>query len=201
MATAMESENFESALARGVEILSEFLPLHTYLYFPILYSACVWAIRRVFDYKERILTWQVWLEADAIQTKPDEFIFHFFKTHDDLCRIYAEEIEARDSKTLRRDFAALYPLCGLEDAFLKALFKADLDAGAFRKIAEEFPEKAARAKRHIEAVEKNRFFWRFLESFGMEIAFLSVHLLKDEDVQNLIIDAVKKKPPADSENP
>jgi len=66
-------------LARGVEILDELLPLKSWLYFPLLYSACVWAVRRVFDYRERILAWQVWLDPEFVRTKPDGFVLDFFR--------------------------------------------------------------------------------------------------------------------------
>ena len=128
----MSKKDIENALDRGVEILDEFLPLQTTLYFPILYSACVWAVRRVFDYRERILAWQVWLDPEAVLTKPDEFILHFFSTDEALRKVYAAELAARDMKVLRAAFPALYPVRGLEDAFLKALFKKELAAGDFR---------------------------------------------------------------------
>ncbi|MGZ5469218.1 MAG: hypothetical protein ACXW2H_08795 [Candidatus Aminicenantales bacterium] len=60
----MAKKDIEAALARGVEILEAFLPLKSWRLFPVIYSACVWAVRRVFDYRERILAWQVWLDPD-----------------------------------------------------------------------------------------------------------------------------------------
>jgi len=189
----MSQKDIESALARGVEILNEFLPVKTYLFFPILYSACVWAVRRVFDYRERIFSWQVWLDPEAVRTKPDEFILHFFTTQDVLSRAYADEISSRDTKALRAAFPALYPVCGLEDAFLKALFKKELAAGDYRKIAAEFATRAARARDDIQPAAANAHFWAALENLGAELAALGIHLLKDEDVQKAIVRAVKKK--------
>jgi hypothetical protein len=189
----MSKKDIESALARGVEILNEFLPVKSTLYFPILYSACVWAVRRVFDYRERILSWQVWLDPGSVETKPDEFVRHFFATHDALSRAYADEIARKDLKTLRAAFPALYPVCGLEDAFLKALFRKELAAGDFRKIAAEFSARAEKAREDIEPAAENGHFWAALENLGAELAALGIHLLKDEDVQNVIISVVKKK--------
>jgi hypothetical protein len=189
----MSKKDVESALARGVEILNEFLPVQTTLYFPILYSACVWAVRRVFDYRERILSWQVWLDPEAVLTKPDEFILHFFATHGALSRAYADEIAGRDLKALRAAFPALYPVCGLEDAFLKALFKKELDAGAYRKIAVEFESRASKAREDIRPAEADTRFWSALENLGAELAALGIHLLKDEDVEKAVINVIKKK--------
>ena len=74
----MAKKDIEAALARGVALLDKLLPLKSWLYFPVLYAACVWAVRRVFDYRERILAWQVWLDPEFVRTKPDEFILDFF---------------------------------------------------------------------------------------------------------------------------
>jgi hypothetical protein len=189
----MSKKDVESALARGVEILNEFLPVQTTLYFPILYSACVWAVRRVFDYRERILSWQVWLDPEAVLTKPDEFILHFFATHGALSRAYADEIAGRDLRALRVAFPALYPVCGLEDAFLKALFKKELDAGDYRRIAAEFAARAAKARDDIRPAAADARFWAALENLGAELAALGIHLLSDEDVEKAVIRAVKKK--------
>jgi hypothetical protein len=196
----MSKKDVESALARGAEILNEFLPVKTYLFFPILYAACVWAVRRVFDYRERIFSWQVWLDPDSVQTKPDEFILHFFATHEALSRVYAAELDGRDMKALRAAFPALYPVCGLEDAFLKALFKKELDSGDYRKIAAEFEARAAKAREDIRPAEKNAQFWSALENLGAELAALGIHLLKNEDVEKAIISVIKKRTGKDAKS-
>jgi hypothetical protein len=188
----MSKKDIESALTRGVGILNEFLPLQTTLYFPILYSACVWAVRRVFDYRERIFAWQVWLDPDEVRTKPDEFILHFFSTHEALSRTYAGEIAGRDMKALRAAFPALYPVCGLEDAFLKALFRKELAAGDFRKIAAEFAVRAAKAREDILPAAGNADFWKALQTLGAELAALGIHLLADADVEKAVARAIKK---------
>ena len=189
----MSRKDIESALARGVDILNEFLPLKASVYFPILYSACVWAVRRVFDYRERIFSWRVWLDPEEVRTKPDEFILHFFATQAALKTVYAGEIAGRDMKALRAAFPALYLVCGLEDAFLKALFKKELDSGGYRKIAAEFGTRASKAREDIRSVELNTPFWTALENLGAELAALGIHLLKDEEVEKAIIGVIKKK--------
>jgi hypothetical protein len=189
----MSKKDIESALARGVEILNEFLPLKSTLYFPILYSACVWAVRRIFDYRERIFSWQVWLDPEEVRTKPDEFILHFFSNHADLSRAYADEIAGRDMKTLRAAFPGLYAVCGLEDAFLKGLFRKELEARDFRKIAAEFESRSAKALEDIQPAAASPGFWSALETLGAELAALGIHLLKDEEVEKAIIAVIKKK--------
>jgi hypothetical protein len=186
----MSKKSIEAALARGVELLNEFLPLKSWLYFPILYAASVWAVRRVFDYRDRILAWQVWLDPEFVRTKPDGFVLDFFAGNEGLGREYAGEIARGDLRTLRAAFPALYSVIGLQDAFLKALFKPELDAADYRAVVVEFAARTARARDAIGPAAADPSFWEGLERVGREAASLGLHLLKDEDVQALILSLI-----------
>jgi hypothetical protein len=188
---AMSRKDIEAALARGIKILEAFLPLKSWLLFPVLYSACVWAVRRVFDYRERILAWQVWLDPDFVRTKPDEFILAFFYGNEALGREYADEIARQDLRVLRAAFPALYPVFGLEDAFLKALFKAEIDAADYRAIVVEFASRTAKARDDIRSAAADPEFWKALFFVAAEAASLGLHLLKDEEVQEMIVALIK----------
>jgi len=187
----MAKKDIEAALARGVELLDGLLPLKTWLFFPVLYAACVWAVRRVFDYRERILAWQVWLDPEFVRTKPDSFILDFFCGNAALRGAYADEIARGDLRVLRAAFPALYSVIGLEDAFLKALFKAELDAADYRTLVVEFAARTAAARDAIRPVAGDPAFWEALERIGREAASLGIHLLKDEDVQDMIVALIK----------
>ena len=191
----MSRKDIEQALVRGVEALAAFFPSGPLLLFPVLSSVCVWAVRRVFNYRDHILTWKVWLDPETIRTKPDDFIRHFFAKDPVLAGVYAAELEAGDIKGLRAAFPALYPVLGLEDAFLRALFRAELAAGDLRKIVAEFEPRAAAAAEAIKPAEDDPAFWRFLETFGMELASLGLHLLKDGTIEDLILAAIEAKHP------
>jgi len=180
-------------LDNGVKVLAEFLPMKTYLYFPVLYSICVWAVRRIFDLKERVLAWQVWLEPGMVESKPDAFILNFFERTEGVREAFAEEVRVKDMAALRKAFAGLYPVCGLEDAFLLALFQEDLEAGDFRKIADEFGERTARAIEDIKPAGSGQEFWRGMQSVGMEIASLGIHVMSDVQVRKLILERIRKK--------
>jgi hypothetical protein len=188
----MSKKSVEAALARGVEVLDEFLPLKSWLFFPILYSACVWAVRRVFDYRTRILGWQVWIDPEFVRTKPDDFVLHFFATNELLGREYADEVARGDLRVLRAAFPALYGVFGLEDAFLKALFKAEVESADYRGLVVEFASRTAKARDDIRPAATDPEFWKALELIGMEAASLGLHLLKDEDVQDMIIALIKE---------
>jgi hypothetical protein len=187
----MSKKSIEAALARGVELLGRLLPLKNWLYFPILYAASVWAVRRVFDYRDRILAWQVWLDPEFVRTKPDGFVLDFFAGDARLAREYGSEIGRGDLRALRAAFPALYSVIGLEDAFLRALFKPELDASDFRTIVVEFAARSARAREAIEPAASDPSFWEGLERVGREAASLGLHLLKDEEVQDLILSLIK----------
>ena len=187
----MSKKDIEAALARGIDILDKLLPLKSWLFFPILYSACIWAVRRVFDYRERILAWQVWLDPEFVRTKPDGFILDFFCGNETLGREYADEIARSDFRALRAAFPALYSVIGLEDPFLKALFKAEIDAADYRAIVVEYAARTAKARDDVRPAASDPKFWGGLERFGREIASLGLHLLKDEEVQDMIVALIK----------
>ena len=187
----MNKKDVEAVLARGVALLDRLLPLKSWLYFPVLYAACVWAVRRIFDYRERILAWQVWLDPEFVRTKPDAFILDFFCGAATIRREYAAEIDRGDLRVLRAAFPALYSVVGLDDAFLKALFKPELDAGDYRAIVVEFAGRTARAREAIAPAAADPAFWRALEMIGRDAASLGLHLLKDEEVQAMIVALIK----------
>ncbi|HPW17322.1 MAG TPA: hypothetical protein PLP83_02955 [Candidatus Aminicenantes bacterium] len=187
----MSKKSVESALARGVEALDKFLPLKSWLVFPVLYSACVWAVRRVFDHRERILAWQVWLDPEFVRTKPDGFILDFFAGNEALRRAYADELARGDIRALRAAFPALYTVVGLEDAFLMALFKPELDAADYRAIVVEFAARTARARDEIRPAADDPEFWKALFFAAAEAAALGLHLLKDKEVQDMIVRLLK----------
>lgn len=188
----MDKKSAEKALAKAVRALSDVLPLKSYLLFPVVYSVCVWAVRRVFDYRARILSWQAWLEPGAVATKPDDFILRFFRGHDGLAKAYESELEARTMRPLRRAFGRLYPVVGIEDPFLLGLFAKELEAGDFRKIVDEFAARGAKARADIAAASADDRFWRELETAGMEIASLGIHLFTDDEVRRLILEKTRK---------
>ena len=187
----MNNKDIEAALARGVELLDRFLPLKSWLYFPVLYAACVWAVRRVFDYRERILAWQAWLDPEFVRAKPDDFVLDFFRGRGPLAREYAAELARGDLRALRTAFAALYPVLGLEDAFLKALFKPELAAADFRAVVVEFAARTAKARDDIRPAADDPSFWPALAGVGRAAASLGLHLLTDEEVQDLIVGLIK----------
>jgi len=195
----MDTGRIEKAIARGIELLGEFLPGAARLYFPLLHSVCVWAVRRIFNVRQEILAWQVWLEPEAIETKSDEFIASFFRRDERLRQSFGPELESEDKTALREAFAALYPVLGLEDVFLKDLFRAEIGSGEFRRIVSDFRSRIGRAIDDIAPALKETSLSRKLGALAREFASLGIHLLEDEDVQEMIIEGIRGKRIADGD--
>jgi hypothetical protein len=189
----MDKKRAEHVLDNGVKILADIMPLHTYLYFPLLYSICVWAVRRIFDLRERVFAWQVWLDPGMVETKPEAFVLNFFQGHVGIREAYAAELAARDMTALNAAFKVLYPVCGLEDAFLLALFKEEIEAEDYRKIAAEFEERARRAIDDVKPASEIPEFWRGLQGFGMDMARIGIHVMSDAQVRKLILERIRKR--------
>jgi hypothetical protein len=189
----MDKKRAEHVLDSGVKILADIMPLKTYLYFPLLYSICVWAVRRIFDLRERVFAWQVWLDPGVIETKPETFVLNFFQGHLGIREAYAAELAAKDMTALNIAFKALYPVCGLEDAFLLALFKEELEADDYRKIAAEFEERARLAIADVKPASEVPEFWRGLQGVGMDMARIGIHVMSDAQVRKLILERIRKR--------
>ena len=189
----MSRKDIAEALARVGVVLRSFIPDETGLHFPVLYAACVWAGRRVFNYRDHLLNWKIWLDPETVLSRPDASILAFFDNDETLRSVYSEEIGRGDLSALRRAFRALYPVWGLGDAFLQGLFRKDLAGRDFRRISAEFETVAGRAWENVRPVEANRDFWEFLEGLGIEIASLGIHLLDGEAVRSLVAEALAAK--------
>jgi hypothetical protein len=189
----MSESQLEKTVEKGISFLSKLFPLQAYLYFPLLNSAFVWAVRRVKEWKEKVFAWEVWLEPGRIEVKPDEYILNFFKSETALSRAYEAEIKSSDLKALRDAFARLYPILGLEDPFLSALFDQELKSKEFRRIVKEFEERVSRAKKDIEALEQKSGLLEGLKGFAEGMLSLGLHLLSQEEVQKIIAKIIKKE--------
>jgi hypothetical protein len=188
----MKKTTLEKIVEKGISFLSKIFPLKSYLHFPLLSTAIFWGIRRATEWKKKILSWQVYLDPERIEEKPPKYVLNFFKKHSSLSQIYEAEIKNNDVKALREAFNRLYPILGLEDPFLSALFYEELESRDFRKIVEEFEEKVSRAKDDIEAFEGKSRLLEGLKTVAEEAASLSVDLMSDEEVQGVVANTIKK---------
>lgn len=185
----MDKKGISRALGRGSGLLQEHLPGDRTLDGPILCAACVWAARRIFDLRRRILGWQAWLDPGPHRARPEGSVRGFFENHHGLAGAFADELEANDRRALRKAFAGLYPVLGIEDPFLQTLFEAEIETGAYRAIAAEF---AARARSARDAVRRAPAeLWTGLSAVGAELAAHGIHELADREIRRLIAHAVE----------
>lgn len=189
----MKKTPLEKIADKGISFLSKIFPLKSYLHFPLLSAALIWGIRRATAWKKEILSWKVYLDPERIEMKPDEYVLSFFKNHSSLNKIYETEIMSNDMKALRETFNRLYPILGLEDPFLSALFYEELESRDFRKIVEEFEEKVSRAEKDIESFEGKSRLLEGLKTVAEEAASLSIDLMSEDKVQEVVANTIKKR--------
>jgi hypothetical protein len=189
----MQKTPVEKIVEKGISFLSKIFPLKSYLHFPLLSAALFWGIRRIAQWKKEILSWQVYLDPERIEVKPDEYVLNFFKSYPDLNKIYETEIKGKSMETLREAFHGLYPILGLEDPFLSALFYEELESRDFKKIVKEFEDKVSRAEKDIDTFEGKSRLLEGLQTFAEEMASLSIDLMSKEEVQEIVANTIKKR--------
>lgn len=189
----MDTDRIKNAVSWGVGLVAEFLPDVPSLYFPLLHSVCVWAGHRMFNVRKELLAVQVWLGPEAVGTKSDGFITSFFAGDVRLRTTFAPELERDDVAALRGAFVALYPVLGLEEVFLKDLFRGELERGEFRAIALGFRNRVAQAIEKIIPSLEKKDFSNGLASLAGELASLGIHLIDDDDVKDMVMDVIEDR--------
>jgi hypothetical protein len=189
----MAKKTFEKIVKEGIRFIAQFFPQSRYLYFPLLSAALVWAVESSAEWKEKIFSWEVWLDPSFLKVKSDEFILDFFSDQPDLSQAFAEEIKNRDILTLRKQFYSLYPIVGLEDPFLSGLFRQELESKDYREIVQQYEKRVAQAIVDIEAVDDKGKFLEGLEAIARELASLSVEMITQTSVQRALAEIIKKE--------
>ena len=189
----MKTSGLDKIIENGIKVLLEIFPDEKYLYFPLLYNAIIWAVKRPKEWKKQVFSWQVWANPDRLQTKPDAFIVEFFKNDSSLAKEYEQEIKGNDLKTLREAFLRLYPLVGLEDPFLSGLFFEELESKDFRKIVKTFDERVRKAKKDVSAPENQTYFIESLKTLDEEVLSLSTQIISQSKVRKAIARILKKQ--------
>ena len=189
----MTKRDLVKALKNGLILLAELLPGKAYLYGPLLYGTAMWAVRRPKAWRESIFAWRIWPQPDAILVKPDEFILYFFRSHDGLAEAYRQEITQKKMVPLRQAFGCLYPVLGLGDPFLEALFQKEIGEGDFSGLVRDFENRLGRARKDIEALPHRPLF-RILGAFAEDVLDLGVTLLDETKVRNSLAVLLRRLP-------
>jgi hypothetical protein len=182
----------EKIINRALGFLSDLFPKKSYLYFPLLSSSLVWVVRRVKEWRAEIFSWKTWPDPRFIENKPEDYVLYFFRNNPDLAEAYDAELRAQDQNALRNAFSRLYPILGIEDTFLYALFYEEIKSNNFRKIVEEFDDILIKARKDVEFLEGNSQLLDELKSMGEEMASLGLHLLSENKILDLLEDSIRK---------
>lgn len=189
----MAKKSFEEIVKGGIRFLSQFFPQSRHLYFPLLSAGLVWAIQNAKEWREKLFSWEVWLDPDFVSVKPDGFILNFFIDHPGLSATYAKEIEKKDLPSLRKFFYCLYPIVGLEDPFLAGLFHQELESKDYRAIVRDYENRVALAIADIESLEEIGTFLEGLEAVAREMASFSADMITQTSVQNALAAIIREE--------
>ncbi len=191
--SSMTDKSVEKIVSGAVRLLREFFPKSAHLYFPLLSAALIWAMRKPEEWEESILSWQVWPDPDYIETKPNDFILDFFSSHPMLRKAFAKEMRTGDWEALRAAFTRLYPIFGLDDPFLSALFQEEIAAKDFAKIVQDFETRVGCAKKDIQTIKGQPRFFAALRAIADELASLGTTLLVESEVQRSLQEVLDKQ--------
>lgn len=182
----MDEKKIQTFFKQAADILKDFLPGGAAVSGPLLYAVAVWALGKQISCREKIAGLKVWLLPEILVNKPDDFIINFFKTDERLRQAYREELSSQDLKTLRREFTILYPVLGLQEPFLEALFLPEIESADFRKITADFGPRVEKALKEIKIAESRPEFWRALEKIFCGLAELGWQALTESEVREYL---------------
>jgi len=180
------SDDLKKVVKGGIDILSEFFPGMSQIYFPLLYGFIVWVAKRPLEWKIKILEWKVWIDPGWFKEKPDIYILNFFRSQPALAAEFQKELKAKNMNALRTFFHSLYPIFDLEDPFLIALFNEELDAGDYRKISKVFSQRILQARRKIDSLKNQDGLFKRLESLAREAGSLNLEFLRMPETRRAI---------------
>ncbi len=188
----MKREELEQVVEQALTFLAQILPGSISLYFPLLSVALTWAVKRSLAWEEEIFAWQVWPNPEWIRTKSDMFILDFFQSKPELNSHFRAEIDNRDLDALRSAFSRLYPIMGLEDPFLCALFYPELEKSDLAALLSTFDTRVEEAKADIKSIPERPRLLEGLRAFAEEAISLGIEAMSQKEIQKLILDVLKR---------
>lgn len=184
-------EDVEKKVNQVIRLLDDLIPEKTYLHLPLVSAVVFWGLKRRLDWKEKIFEKKIWPAPPVIREKPDEFIRDFFRRRPALEREFRPELDEGNSERLRRIFNRLYPVFGLEDPFLNALFKEELEKKEYRRLIADYEARIHAAQRDIQILEKSPELRKALDALYQHALSLGSDVLTQRDVQKNIIKMIE----------
>jgi hypothetical protein len=94
---------------------------------------------------------------------------------------------------LRNAFNSLYPIFGLKDPFLNALFDPELQSKDFNAIIIQFEDRVSKAKQAVSSLRENQEFTQKIGDVFKEIGAMCAGVLSQKEIQEIVADIVKDK--------
>ncbi|MEW6456398.1 MAG: hypothetical protein AB1410_06790 [Acidobacteriota bacterium] len=189
----MNLETIKKVLGFAVETIEFFIPEKKYLIFPLLISIIEDAIKKRERSGEIAFSLPVFINPDIVETKPDKFIMNFFTSNAELKNYYEPYVKNKDISFLRQRFNTLYPILGLNDPFLRALFKKEIEKNEFEKIFECYEERLKKAKEDTEPLRMDKDFRVMINKILKEIFNLGLSSLDKKEIRKILLEEIKKK--------
>ena len=182
----MDTKQFRSAVDELLGVIGRIVNLKAFPFLPVIYSSLFYFIERGAGYRKAVMALPAGPRSRRVTNKPDKFVKEFLACHAPFALV------ERDPQYQRRAFERLYPAVGLRDPFLLTLFREELDSGEMQSIVESFDAKVTAALAEIPSPQSKPDFWKALDSFVATTAGLATSLAREREVQDLILERVKK---------
>lgn len=182
----MDAKKFQKVLDEVLDALALVVNVRSFPFFPVLYASLFHFVRKGAAYRKAVRELPAGPRSRIVTNKSQRFIDDFLR------RNAAQFASEPDPKSRKRAFVRLYPLLGLRDPFLSTLFRDELAAGDHERIVAELDERVRAAVDAIPAPASSPTFWKAMDAFVQTSAGLAIELVRERDVQELILDRVKR---------
>lgn len=182
----MEIKKFQSAVDELLAALGKVVNVKAFPYLPVIYSSLLYFLNKGSAYRKAVRAIPVGPRSRPVRNKSKQFIEAFLTAHAPFAAQNGDERERR------RVFVRLYPVVGLRDPFLAALFRDELDRGDTETIADEYDDRVRSALEQIPPARGEPRFWEAMDSFVETASGLVTDLARERQIQDLIIARVRR---------
>ncbi len=182
----MDSRKFQGLVDEVLGVLGKIVNLKAFPFLPVIYSSLFYFVKRGEVYRNAVRAIPAGPRSRVVANKSKRFVDDF------LAQQAPSNLEVSDERARRRAFSRLYPVLGLRDPFLLALFRDEIDAGDLQTVVDEFDTRVREAIAEIPAPRSDPAFWRALDAFVRASAGLAINLAREREIQDLIIKRVKQ---------
>jgi len=181
----MNTKSFRALVDELLGVIGRIVDLKGFPFLPVIYSSLFYFVEKGAAYRRAVLAAPALPQARRVTNKPDPFVDGFLEEH----APFALEF---DRRARRACFARLYPVLALRDPFLRTLFRDELDRGNLEAILDRFDGRVATAVASIPPARHRPDFWAALDAFVESAAGLGIELVREREIQDLILERVKK---------